>query len=126
MQTSDNKDLGDKKINNQQRGNTEQEINEGFSGQNIPEDYNPSEKELKSETETDRFGNENDVERARYTDSDSSEFAAIQDRNVDNSAIENKKSLENRDHNYDTDATRYKESHDKNQENRGNIQMDQE
>ncbi len=32
----ENKDLGSKKINN------EQEMNEGFSGENIPDGYNPA------------------------------------------------------------------------------------
>ncbi|HMI08517.1 MAG TPA: hypothetical protein VK528_13290 [Flavobacterium sp.] len=44
-------DLGNKKINN------EQKVNEGFSGGNLPEDYNPAAKKLQQQTETDKDGN---------------------------------------------------------------------
>lgn len=126
METNDNKDLGDKKWNNGQKGNTEQERNEGFSGENIPDNYNPSGKTMHSEDETDESGNKKDVDRARYSDGYASKIAPDVDNPVDNSAIRNKKSVENRDHNYDTDASRYKDSHPENRENRGNITLDED
>ncbi|RZJ71815.1 hypothetical protein [Flavobacterium sp.] len=63
MDTTHNKDLGDKTINNQQKKG---DLNEGFSGENIPEDYNPA-KHVK-EKETDASGNEKTVDRARNAD----------------------------------------------------------
>ncbi|HLA56965.1 MAG TPA: hypothetical protein VK623_12745 [Flavobacterium sp.] len=125
MKTNDNKDLDDKKWNNTQRGNSEQELNEGFSGGNIPNDYNPSdetiENRLKNESETDQSGNNTEVMRARYPGNESSASA---NENADNSVIENRQSLQNRDHNYDKDAHRNLPSHRENAENRGNIKLD--
>jgi hypothetical protein len=127
METNDNKDLGDKKWNNAQRENTGQELNEGFSGENIPNDYNPSkekiENRLKSEIETDQSGNEKEVMRARYP---GKEGLASENENADNSVIENKKSVQNRDHNYDKDANRSPNSHRENQEKSGNIKLDED
>lgn len=63
MDTTHNKDLGDKTWNNEQKKG---DLNEGFSGENVPEDYNPA-KHVK-ETETDSDGNEKTVDRARNAD----------------------------------------------------------
>ena len=119
---SDNNDLEDKKWNSHQdKGN----VNEGFSGENIDSDYNPSDESisdrLKAERETDELGNDHTVDRARYPDD--SEFITSGD--ADNSAIRNKESLENRDRNYDTSENRYPPSHPDTRENRGNIEMDE-
>lgn len=63
MDTTHNKDIGDKTWNNQQQKG---DLNEGFSGENIPDDYNPA-KHLK-EKETDSDGNTKTVDRARNAD----------------------------------------------------------
>lgn len=70
MDTDKNQGLGDKTWNNQQqKGN----LNEGFSGENIPDDYNPA-KHLKEE-ETDASGNSKTVDRARNADRTSQDEA---------------------------------------------------
>jgi len=129
METND-KDPGDKKWNN------EQKLNEGFSGENIPDNYNPSSEDIaqrmKSEIETDQFGNETEVKRARFPHEGDEQFIFDKPDNTraegepseDNTVIENKKSLENRDHNYDS-PKRYPESHPDNQKDRGNIKLDE-
>ena len=113
METND-KNPGDKQWNNQQ------ELNEGFSGENIPDNYNPSNEDianrLKSETETDVNGNPDTVKRAR----DHSQTG-----DDDNSAIENPQSLQNRDRNYDSNPDRYPQSHPDNDRNRGNMTLDE-
>jgi hypothetical protein len=118
METQNN-NPGDKKWNNAQSD----ELNEGFSGENLPDNYNPA--ELKPETETDETGNTKHVDRARNPDES--------DRNRDdksmalgNEDIENEKSLENRDRNYDPDPNRYPASHPDNHTNRGNMDLDNE
>lgn len=117
METND-KNLGDKKWNN------EQKLNEGFSGENIPKNYNPSSENvaqrMKSEIETDQFGNQTEVKRARFPHDNDSPVGFD-----DNTVIENKQSVENRDHNYDS-AKRYPDSHPDNHENRGNIDLNEE
>jgi len=128
MDTNENKDLGDKKWNNLQKENPDKEFNEGFSGRNISDDYNPSEEKiqnrLRSETEQDENGDKQHTKRARFTDESASRVASGESATTDNSVIENKKSVENRDHNSDITPNRYPESHPDNQENRGNIEMD--
>jgi len=129
METNDNKDLGDRKWNNGQQKNADKEINEGFSGQNIPNDYNPSDEKvqnrLRDEQETDEDGNDKNVKRARHTDDDESHVASGESRNEDNSEIRNPKAAENRDRNYDS-PDRYPNSHPDNDKNRGNIKLDDE
>jgi hypothetical protein len=109
---TDNEDLGNKKWNN------EQQLNEGFSGENLTGNYNPSDedisKRLRTETETDENGHHEQVKRARHPEDDHYNSA-------DNSEIENRRSLQNRDRNYDTNPERYPPSHPDNHENRGNI-----
>ncbi len=63
MDTTHNKDIGDKTMNNQQKKG---DLNEGFSGENLPEDYNPA-KHVK-EKETNASGDEKTVDRARNAD----------------------------------------------------------
>ena len=67
METND-KNLGDKKWNN------EQELNEGFSSQNLPENYNEENQLMHPEIETDQFGNESEVKRARFPHQNDEKF----------------------------------------------------
>lgn len=113
MATSD-KDLGDKEWNGEQDKN-KGELNEGFSGKNLPKDYNPSKEKLKSELEKDQAGNTEVVKRARNV----SENGETED-------LKNKKNPENRDKNSDIDPNRYPASHPENKKDRGNIKLDEE
>jgi hypothetical protein len=114
-----NKDLGDKTWNNQQKPETH-ELNEGFSSENLPENYNnDAGKRMKNEIETDQFGYQKEVMRARFPH----QHDEIIDYHDNAEAIENKKSLENRDRNYDIEANRYPYSHPDNHKNRGNIDL---
>ncbi len=132
METNGNnsdQDLGDKKWNNLQKSeHVNDELNEGFSTENIPDDYNPSEEklqtQLRSEFETDEDGNQTEVKRARFVDPNSPKGSDVQNPNADNKIIENKESLKNRDRNYDIEANRYPASHPDNYENRGNIESE--
>ena len=109
----DDKDLGNKKINN------EQDINEGFSGENLPDDYNPSKGKLKPEIEKDRQGETNQVDRAR---NDSSRGDENESQSQESNAEKIEKNAENRDHNYDLSVNRHPDS---NPENNGNLQLDE-
>lgn len=101
------KDLSDKTWNNQQ------DKNEGFSGDNLPKDYNPSkEKRLQTERETDEDGNDKTVERARDTATGQGDNSAIRDN------------TENRDGNYDH-SQRYKPSNPESHSDRGNMKLDE-
>jgi len=125
---TEEKDLGDKKWNNlQDKTHLNEELNEGFSSDNIPDNYNPAdeniEDRLKDERETDEHGNKIDLSRSRYPDN-VAENKEVDSHKADNRIIENKESLQNRDRNYDLDPNRYPSSHPENQENRGNIQLD--
>ena len=112
METNNNP--GDKTWNN--------ELNEGFSGRNLPEDYNEQKPRMTTEIETDGAGNEKEVKRARFPhrQDDASLFPP-----PDNSVIENKKSLENRDRNYDIASDRYPHSHPESHRDRGNMKLDE-
>ena len=109
----DTNDLENKKINN------EQKVNEGFSGENLPDDYNPAAKKLQQETETDKEGNAKTVDRARRTE----QPPAPNDSGVDDN--QTRKSVENKDRNSDIADNRYPNSHPDNQHNRGNIELDE-
>lgn len=63
--TDDPKDLGSKKMNNQEK---KSERNEGFSGENLPKDYNPSKGKLTPEVEKNTGGDTEVVKRARDVD----------------------------------------------------------
>lgn len=133
METTDSndQDLGNTKWNNlQKKTHQNEEFNEGFSTKNIPDDYNPSderiENRLKTEFEIDEQGNETEVRRARSVDQNSPQGAQIQDTDADNTIIENRESLKNRDRNSDIQPNRYPTSHPENYQNRGNIQTDSE
>lgn len=128
--TDDPKDLGSKKINNQEK---EGEKNEGFSGENLPKNYDPSKDKLKTEIDKDTDGNADAVKRARDVDekqasevSQSSKTIGSDGNVVSKSrgtATENEdiETAENRDFNSDTDETRYPASHPDNHKHRGNI-----
>lgn len=105
----ENKDLGNKKINN------EQKHNEGFSGENLPEDYNPAPQKLQQELETDKNGDAGTVARARDTGGNET---GLEDNQT-------QKAVENKDRNSDLASNRYPADHPENQHNRGNIKLDQ-
>lgn len=115
METNE-KQPGDKKWNNTQ-------VNEGFSGQNLPEGYNDQNPRMTTEVETDESGNETQVKRARFPHQQ--DDASVFDAPVDNSVIENKKSLEHRDRNYDIARNRYPNSHPESHRDRGNMKLDE-
>lgn len=96
--------------------------NEGFSGDNIDKNYNPSDEPIESrmnaEKEIDNEGDERIVERAR-------DFDDRRPNKNYNKPIENSENLENRDINYDTDPKRYPDSNPDNNRNRGNIELDE-
>jgi len=117
----ENKDLGNKKINN------EQELNEGFSGENISDDYNPSKGQLQPETETDEKGNTKTVKRARNPDGNTESKNDTPNNPMDRNSEENaKKTVENKDRNSDITPNRYPNSHPDNHKNRGNMELDEE
>lgn len=117
-------DLGDKKINN------EQKVNEGFSGENLPKDYNPAAKKLQQETETDTDGNTKTVDRARHTEEPPEQDSRNWNENESLSRAvspekEAEQKVENKDFNSDS-AKRYTGSHPDNYKNRGNIELDKD
>jgi hypothetical protein len=120
----ENKDLGSKKINN------EQELNEGFSGGNLPKGYNPAKaNQLQSEAETDEHGNTKVVERARNADATDENSRRDENENPQEnrpSLTHNEKTVENKDRNSDIANNRYPNSHPDNHEDRGNIKLDSE
>ena len=121
-------DLSSKKTNNKQN------VNEGFSGKNLPEDYNPAASKLKEEVEIDANGNEKIVQRARAVDGTIAPIPEPEERTWnENQSLsrgvstekEVMRTIENEDHNSDITANRYPNSHPDNQEDRGNIKLDQ-
>ncbi|MFV8392547.1 hypothetical protein [Flavobacterium sp. LB2P6] len=120
----ENKDLGSKKTNNKQN------INEGFSGQNLAENTNPEVSHLKSEVETDNHGNQKIVKRARNIDGTLEQNENNCPENLSSDAANvpeelAKKMVENKDHNSDIIPNRYPNEHPDNKEDRGNIKLDQ-
>lgn len=109
------KDLGNKKWNGEQE-KTKGEINEGFSGENLPNDYNPSKGKLKTEIEKDVAGNLSTVKRARSVEND-----AKTNSETGGTPLKAKKNPENRDKNSDIDPNRYPASHPENKKDRGNM-----
>jgi hypothetical protein len=130
--TDDPKDLGDKKINNQE---IESEKNEGFSGENLPKNYDPSADKLKTELEKKKDGSIETEQRARDVDEkqappvsqdskttrDDGEVVS-KSRGTANQA-EDIESAENRDFNNDTEKGRYDNSNPDNKVNRGNTHL---
>jgi hypothetical protein len=117
-------DLGSKKTNNKQN------INEGFSVENLAKNINPESTNLKSEVETDNQGNQKIVQRARNIDGTLEQNDATTSENL-KSDVEQvpeeqaKKMVENKDHNSDITPNRYPNEHPDNKEDRGNIKLDE-
>ena len=117
----DNKDLGSKKMNN------EQQVNEGFSGENMPDDKYPTTPKLDTEIEKDRDGNAQKVERARNVNKNIEDSkASDNDPGNSKSIHQNEKTVENKDRNSDVASNRYPNSDPENHKNRGNMKLDQD
>ena len=114
-------DLGSKKINN------EQELNEGFSGENIAENYDPSQAKMKPDMETDREGNHKIVQRASYSDNPDgrnwNENESLSRDLTTNQEVKSK--VEHKDRNADIEANRYPNSHPDNRHDRGNMKLNE-
>lgn len=129
--TDDPKDLGSKKINNNEK---EGELNEGFSGENLPKNYDPSTNKLKTELDKDEHGEVHSVKRARDVDEKQAPPVSLSDKATsDDGTIIDKnrgtandeediETAENRDFNSDIDEKRYPSSHPDNKKHRGNIE----
>lgn len=129
--TDDPKDLGSQKINNQEKPSSK---NEGFSGENLPRNYDPSKDKLDAELEKKKNGSEETEQRAR--DVDEKKAPAIdslsgettntngdvvsKSRGTKNEA-EDIKTAENRDFNSDIEENRYPAGHPDNNKVRGNT-----
>lgn len=111
----EDKDLGSKKMNNKQK------TNEGFSGENIPEDYNPSKSIMKTETETDKEGNTKVVKRPRNVEKTNTKPEKSEVSNSGNRGVSSEKevlkTVENQDFNSDVVPNRFPKS---NPDNKGN------
>lgn len=118
MSSEKDKDLNDKKWNGQQT-DANKNVNEGFSGNNLPDDYDPSKGKLKAETEKDDSGEKETVKRARDVNNYDSEAATTGE------GIKSQKNPENRDKNSDSDPNRYDENNPENKKDRGNIDLDE-
>ena len=117
----DSKDLGSKKINN------EQQVNEGFSGDNLSKNYNPAKEKLTPEQETDKDGNIKNVERARNVEQNDDNSGTTENPGSGvNTEEAQQKTVENKDRNSDIATNRYPNSHPDNHQNRGNIKLDDE
>lgn len=109
----------DKKVNNSQKDGS---LNEGFSGENLPENYNPAKAKLKTEIETDTDGNAQAVKRNR--DPEEKQAATVNSTsgyaNEDGGTVkksrgtstpkQDEKTAENRDFNSDIDEKRQLEA----------------
>lgn len=127
--TDDPKDLGSKKINNEEKQSPK---NEGFSGENLPKNYDPSKSRLKPEMETDEEGNTETVKRARDVDEKKAPPVSESDKTNSNGNVvdknrgtkneaENMETAENRDFNSDTEEERYPASHPENDRKRSDA-----
>lgn len=127
--TDDPKDLGAKKINNQEKTSG---VNEGFSGDNLPRNYDPSTDKMKEEIEKDTDGNQETVKRNRDIDEKQATPVSENDRAESDGRIvdksrgtqneaENMETAENRDFNNDLDEDRYDKDNPENERSRGNI-----
>lgn len=128
--TDDPKDLGSKKINNEEKQSPK---NEGFSGENLPKNYDPSQDKMKQELEKNEEGETETTARARdvdekravpVTESDRAENGngrtVDKNRGTANEA-EDMETAENRDFNSDIDEERYPADHPDNKKVRGNT-----
>lgn len=113
--TDDPKDLGSKKMNNQEK---KSERNEGFSGDNLPNNYDPSANKLKMELEKNEQGDTETVQRARDVDEKQAPPLSANDKTTRDDGIvidksrgtaneaEDMETAENRDFNSDTEKER--------------------
>src|SRR5690606_7770894 len=127
--TDDPKDLGSKKINNQEKQGS---LNEGFSGENLPGNYDPSNK-LKTELDKDEQGEVHPVKRARDVNEKQAPTVSTGDKTTrdDGTVIDKNRgtdneeedieTAENRYFNSDLNEKRYPPSHPDNKKHRGNI-----
>lgn len=121
------KDLGSKKINNKQ------EVNEGFSGENMSDDTDSNSPKLKKEVETDANGNEKTVQRARNIEGTSVDFPEKVNKKQQEEGLnrgvttekDTQKTVENIDRNSDITPNRYPNSNPDNHENRGNGNLNE-
>ena len=119
--TDDPKDLGSKKIGNAEK---ESDKNEGFSGENLPKNYDPSQDKLKTELEQKKNGSTEMQQRAR--DVDEKKAPPIDDAEDDTTRAdgavvsksrgtanekEDVETAENRDFNNDTEKSRISNEH---------------
>lgn len=131
--TDDPKDLGSKKIGSQEN---QGDRNEGFSGENLPKNYDPSKEKLKTELEQKEDGSTEVQKRARdvnekkapAVDSDGSTATNSEGKTVSKSRgtaneKEDTESRENRDFNNDTEKGRYDKNNPDNKVNRGNTHL---
>ncbi|MDV6168012.1 hypothetical protein R1T16_06220 [Flavobacterium sp. DG1-102-2] len=127
--TDDPKDLGAQKMNNQEKPGDK---NEGFSGENLPKNYDPSTGKLKTEQDKDTNGDTETVKRARDVDEKKAANVSQGDKATRDgetvsksrgttSEKEDVETAENRDFNSDTEEDRYPASHPDNKKQRGNI-----
>jgi hypothetical protein len=128
--TDDPKDLGSKKIFNQEKPG---EKNEGFSGENLPKNYDPSADKLKMELEKNEEGELKTEKRARDVDEKQappvnslsgdtqSDGALISKSRGTETDAEDMETAKNRDFNSDLDEDRYPTDHPDNKRSRGNI-----
>ncbi len=120
---SDKPKQDDTKWNGTQPIEQTNQVNEGFSGENLASNYDPS--AMKKETETDENGNIKIVDRARHSNLQDEDTPMQTGKTATgNEKIE--KTAENRDRNYDVTPNRYPVAHPENQQNRGNIDLDKE
>jgi len=132
--TDDPKDLGSKKIFDQEKP---AENNEGFSGENLPKNYDPSTTKLKMELEKNEEGDLSTHKRARDVDekqapnvnslsSDTNDTDGLisKSRGTQTDA-EDMETAENRDFNSDIDEDRYSPDDPENKKSRGNINFGQ-
>lgn len=128
--TDDPKDLGDKKMNNQEK---QASVNEGFSGENLPKNYDPSKDKLDTELEKKKDGTTVTQQRARDTDekkapavnslsgkTDDKDGEVSKSRGTSNEK-EEVETAENRDFNSDTEKGRYDKNDAESKTVRGNT-----
>lgn len=128
--TDDPKDLGDKKIDNAQKTSSK---NEGFSGENLPNNYDPSKDKLDAELEKRKDGSIATEQRARDVDekkapavdslSGKDSSGKSKSRGTTNEA-EDVETTENRDFNSDTEKGRYDNDNPDNKKVRGNTHFE--
>ena len=130
--TDDPKDLGSKKINNDEKASDK---NEGFSGENLPKNYDPSKDKLNAELEKKKDGNTEVEHRARDVDEKKAPPVSTSDKTTNSEGeivsksrgtkneAEDIETAENRDFNNDLEADRYKASSPDNKTHRGNTHV---